>query len=95
MSQSQIDLNEIANNSNLSLTITSSSEENPTDAYIRRSKNIISFVVAMLLILSAFSFCGYIILSKNFSADDKKWATTLAGIIVSAFLGFFFGKNIH
>ena len=95
MSQSQIDLNEIANNAHLNLSITSNAEENPIDAYIRRSKDIVLFSIALFFVLCAFLFCGYVILGKNFSYDDKKWALTIAGSIISAFLGFLTGKNVN
>ncbi len=94
MSQSQINLNDIANNQNLSLSITSNAEENPKDACIRRTKDVVLFSIAIVFVLSAFIFCGYVILSKNFSSNDKKWALTIASSIISAFLGFLTGKNI-
>lgn len=92
---SQIDLNEIANNSNLCISITSNLEENPKDACIRRAKDVISFLTAIILLLCMLAFCGYIILSKDSSLDDKKWATALASSIISAFLGYLFGKTIR
>lgn len=94
MSNSQIDLDDIANNANLNLSITSSAKEDPKDACIRRMKDIMLFSIAIIFVLCVFIFCGYAMLSKNFSYDDKKWATTIAGSIVSAFLGFLTGKNI-
>jgi len=94
MSQSQIDLTEIANHKNLSLSITSNAEENSKDACIRRRKDVALFSLAMLFVICAFVFTGYVILSKNFSTDDKKWAMALASSIISAFLGFLIGKNV-
>lgn len=91
---SQIDINELANNPKLSLSITSNQDENPADARIRRLKDIILFSVTILLSLCIFSFCGYVLISNHFSADDKKWATAIASSIISAFLGYLTGKNI-
>lgn len=91
---SSIDLNEVANNPKLSLSIISNQDENPQDANIRRVKDIVLFFVAIALILCAFVFCAYILLNNNFSDDNKKWATVIAGSIISAFLGFLTGKNI-
>ena len=93
MPQSTIDLEQIANNANLALSITSNAED-PKDACIRRTKDIALFSVAIIFVLCAFLFCGYVILSKNFSYDDKKWATTIASSIISAFLGYLTGRSI-
>jgi len=90
----QIDLNEIANNSNLSLTITSNAEENPIDARLRRIKDLILFAIAIIFTLSAFSLCLYVTFSNNFSSDNKKWAAAIASNILSAFLGFLTGKSL-
>jgi hypothetical protein len=68
----QIDINELANNPKLSLSIISNSSEDPNDAYIRRFKDIILFFVAVAFVLCAFLFCGYVLLNHNSSADDKK-----------------------
>lgn len=90
-----IDINEIANNPKLSLSITSNQDEHPKDACIRRTKEIILFVVIIILIVCAFSFCGYVLLSNHFSSDDKKWAMAIASSIISAFLGYLTGKNTN
>lgn len=92
---STIDLNEIANNPKLKLQISSITQEDPKDAGIRRAKDIVLFVVAVLLILSAFVFCGYLLLNPSSTADDKKWATVIAGSIISAFLGYLTGKHFN
>ena len=92
---SKIDINELANNPKLSLSIVSTREEDPKDALIRRYKEIVLFSVALTLILCVFVFCGYILLSKSVSADDKKWATAIASGIISALLGYVTGKSIN
>lgn len=93
MALNPLDLNEVAPNSPVRLGMTSSTQEDPQDADIRRAKDVMSFGIAMGFVLSVFAFCGYIMLSKDFSAEDKKWATTLAGSIISAFFGYLFGKR--
>lgn len=93
MVPSQIDLNELANNEHLSVTITSNAEENPKDASMRRVKDITLFFLAIFFILAAFAFCVYIILSRSRTPSDKKWAMTVAGGIIAAFLGFLTGRN--
>lgn len=92
---SSIDLNEVANHPKLSLSILSNQDEDPKDACIRRVKEMVLFFVAVILISSAFVFCAYIILGSVFSEDNKKWATVIAGSIISAFLGYLTGKNIR
>lgn len=92
---SQFDINEIANNPKLSLSITSAQDEDPTDAYIRRGKEVTLFLVAIILLICVFSFCGFVLFSHNFTPDDKKWCLAIASSIVSAFLGYLTGKKIH
>jgi hypothetical protein len=89
----QVDLNELANNPKLSLSILSNQDEHPQDAYIRRFKDIILFSTTIILLSCAFLFCGYILVSSNFSSDDKKWATVIASSIISALLGYLTGKS--
>ncbi|MBY0544517.1 MAG: hypothetical protein K2Q14_03090 [Gammaproteobacteria bacterium] len=93
MSESKIDLNEIANNSNLSVSITSMQEEHPQDACIRRVKDIALFIVALLFVIAAFCFGAYLLLSSTSSSDDKKWGMAISSSILSAFLGFLMGKK--
>lgn len=93
MSLSQIDLDEIARNKDIAVSITSNAEENPRDAGLRRAKDITLFVIALIFISATFLFCGYVIIDSNFSADDKKWASVLAGSIVSAMIGYLTGKS--
>lgn len=89
------DINEIVNNPRLSLSITSSKDEHPKDACIRRSKDMALFSVVLVLVFLAFLFCGYLLLNHNSSIDDKKWATAVATSIISALLGYMTGKNIN
>jgi hypothetical protein len=82
----KIDINELIRKSRLNLSITSNQDEHPNDAYIRRFKDIILFSITIILILCAFLFCGYILLSQNFSFD-----TAIATSIISALLGYLLG----
>jgi hypothetical protein len=70
------------------------SQENSDDARFRRCKDIVLFCVSLVLLLSAFAFCAYILLSHRFSADDKKWATAIGSSIITGFLAYLIGKNI-
>lgn len=56
---SNIDLNEIANNQNLKLQISSCHEEHPADAILRRIKDGTLFAMAAIFISSVFVYCGY------------------------------------
>lgn len=94
MSESKIDLNEVANNSNLSVSITSTQEENSQDACIRRVKDIILFSVALLFVITIFCFGAYFLVSSHSSQDDKKWGLAIASSVLSAFLGFLTGKKL-
>jgi hypothetical protein len=92
---SQIDINDLISKSKLSLSITSNHDEHPKDASLRRYKDVALFSVTLILILCVFFFCGYVVLSKDCSIDDKKWATAIATSIISAFLGYLTGKGKH
>lgn len=69
-------------------------QENPDDARFRRCKGMMLFCVSLILLLSAFGFCTYILLSHRFSADDKKWATAIGSSIITGFLAYLIGRNI-
>jgi len=91
----EIDLNELANNDNLRLSITSVPEENPIDAKIRRIKDVVLFSITLILVLSAFAFCAFVLFDAQFSPDDKKWATAISSSIISAFIGYLTGRHLN
>jgi hypothetical protein len=91
---SEININDIANNPNLSLQIVSTQDENPKDAFIRRMKDITLFFIAIFAVLSLFAFCLYMLMSKDFSSEDKKWGMAVASGILSAFLGYITGRKM-
>ncbi|MBS0351871.1 MAG: hypothetical protein JSR33_11965 [Proteobacteria bacterium] len=78
----------------MNLSIETPAQENPDDARFRRCKDMILFFVGLVLLLGAFSFCAYVLLSHTFSADDEKWATAIASSIVTGFLAYITGKNV-
>lgn len=94
MPKSTIDLNKIANSSNLKVSITSIEDEHPKDASIRRIKDVTLFFLIIILTISSFIFCCYVILGNRFNGDEKKWAMTLAGSITTGAIGFVTGKKI-
>ncbi len=89
-----MNINDLIKNDNLDVSIKSVRVEHPKDACARRFKDIMLFIIAMILILVAFIFCGYTLLIGKFSADFEKWAMTIDGSIIVGFLGFLTGKNI-
>ena len=91
---SEIDLNELLKSKHLNLSIETPAQEHPDDARFRRFKDTILFFVALILLLGAFGFCAYILLSHSFSADDEKWATAIASSIITGFLAYLTGRNI-
>jgi len=91
---SEIDLNELLKSKHLNLSIETPEEEDPDDAKFRRCKEMILFFVSLILLLGAFSFCAYILLSHRFSMDDEKWATAIASSIITGFLAYLTGRNI-
>jgi hypothetical protein len=90
---SQIDLNEFANNARFRVSIVSNAEENMQGAQIRRFKDVVLFVTTILFLVAAFSFCGYLLIGRQFSIDDKKWAMTIATSIITGFVGYITGKK--
>lgn len=90
---SQIDLNELAKSHKLELSITASQDENPKDANVRRFKEILLVILCTIMVLCAFTYCGYVLINNHSSSDDKKWAMTIAGIIISGSLGYLTGKK--
>ena len=91
----KIDLNQLANNPKLSLSITSTQDENPIDTRIRHFKEITLFTLTILLILCVFSFCVYLLITPRANSEDKKWAMTIAGSIISALLGYVTGRKLN
>jgi hypothetical protein len=78
-------------------------KETPEDADARRSlaldeashKRRIHFwliILAILLVVVTFIFCGYVLLTGL--PEDKKWASTIATIIVTALCSGLFGVEL-
>ena len=90
---SNIDLNEIVKDPKFTMHISSTQTENPSDANIRRLKDIVLFVMATLFIASAFIYCGYILLRSDSTADEKTWAMSLGTSTITALIGYLTGKH--
>jgi hypothetical protein len=89
-----MNIDDLIMNGTVDVSIKSVKLEHPKDACARRFKDITLFIIAMVLILIAFIFCGYAFLSERFSSDFEKWAMTIDGSIIVGFLSFLTGKNI-
>ncbi|MGE3920561.1 MAG: hypothetical protein AB7F64_06420, partial [Gammaproteobacteria bacterium] len=90
---SKIDINEVASHPNIALSIVSTQSEDPKDAQLRRTKDLITFSVAVVFIISAFIYCGIKAFDSQSSPDDKKWCLTIEGIIIGGLLGYITGKK--
>jgi hypothetical protein len=90
-----MDINDLIKNGELDVSIKSIKAEHPKDACARRFKDITLFIIAIIMILLVFIFCGYALVSGKFSPDFQKWAMTIAGSIIVGFLGFLTGKHIR
>jgi len=89
-----IDLNEIANNSNLEVSIRSEKGENPKDACHRRLKDMILFVTAIIMVLCVFGYCAYLVINQQTSDDSRRWAMATLTMVISGLLGYLLGQKM-
>ncbi len=82
----QASLEDFAKKGNYRLKLETIEEENPKDANIRRTKDLVLFFVALFMILGIFVFCVLVVFSHEYGADEKKWATTALGVIISSLI---------
>jgi cation transport ATPase len=63
----------------------------------KRWREGIAFVAGLCLMLILFGACLWVVLSKNFSTETEKWATTalasILGAVLGAFSGYTYGKG--
>jgi hypothetical protein len=79
---------------NLKVNIASAAEENPTDAKIRRYKDVVLFGVINCIVLSIFVICTCVVLNTSFDSNANRWAMTIDSDIISAFLALLVGKKL-
>lgn len=89
-----MEVSQILGNPEVSISINSNKKEHPRDACLRRVQETTLFFITIGLLLSAFLFCGFILLNDRFGMIDQKWAMTTCGSIISGFLGFLTGKKL-
>ena len=67
-------------------------EQERADADLRRWKDRMLFVVAIVVVLAVGAVCLWILFDPSFSPDDRKWATGLLGLIAGALASHIVGK---
>lgn len=94
MTNNTIDLNEIANNSNLEVSIRSEKGEDPKDARQRRLKDMVLFLTVIIMVLCAFAYCSYLVFTPQTSEDSRKWAMATLTSMISGLLGYVIGQKM-
>ena len=84
----QADLNAFVEKGNYRVKVETIEIENPHDGRIRRLKEIVLFFVALLMVLGIFGFCLFVVFSSTYNNDEKKWATTALGVILSSLITY-------
>lgn len=68
-------------------------ERERLDHWDRRVKGRILFGLVILMVLIVVGYCLYTLTNANASLDDRKWAQTIVGSIITAFIGYLIGKG--
>lgn len=97
----KLDLDDLAKRHNLRVEISPADDpleeefqrnQRELDARFQRWRDVVLFGVGIILTISVSSICLWIAISRNFSADEKKWATSALTLITGAILGYLIGK---
>src|SRR3990167_8289927 len=80
----QADLNAFVEKGNYRIKLETIENEHPKDASIRRTKDLVLFFVALFMVLGIFVFCVFVVFSHEYGNEEKKWATTALGVIISS-----------
>jgi len=67
-------------------------DQQSDDAKLKRMRDVALLGVAVLFILALGTSCLAISVSRETTAEDKKWAWSTLTLITGAVLGFLFGK---
>jgi cation transport ATPase len=63
----------------------------------KRQREGVAFVAGLCLMVILFGVCLWVVLSKNFTTETEKWATTalasILGAVLGAFSGYTYGKG--
>lgn len=75
------------------MSLSVSPAELPWDAAIRRAKDVILFLAALVVLGFFLWFSWEILHNPEASADDKKWASSFIAATLSALTGYLLGKK--
>lgn len=89
----QASVDAVVKKGNYRLKLETIEEEHPQDAKIRRMKDVVLFFIALLIVVSLSAFCIFVIFSHKFNGDDKKWATTFLGVVISSLITHLVDKS--
>jgi hypothetical protein len=67
--------------------------QSETDARLRRWKDAVLFVVALLVMMLLMGVCLWALLNPHTSSEMKDWATHVIMLIIGGFVGFLTGKK--
>lgn len=62
------------------------------DATYKRIRDLILLLFGLLMIVSVFSLCIWILLKENIPSEYKTFAFATIGAIVAGFIGYFTGR---
>jgi hypothetical protein len=97
----QLNLDDYADRHNLRLELITAEtveerifrhKQQSADAKLKRVKDGILLVVAVIFITALGTSCLAISVSRETSVEDKKWAWSMLTLITGAVLGFLFGR---
>jgi D-alanyl-lipoteichoic acid acyltransferase DltB (MBOAT superfamily) len=84
-----IDLNQIANQSNLEVDLKIKTPKSRFDQIVE----LVSLVIISLILLVAISYCFQILTSPQSSPEDKKNAQSTITLIIGGAIGYFVGRT--
>jgi len=102
MDKNRLDLNELANKQDLTVSIASREDPTERDSRLRREeaedthkrrKDLALHAITFAVIATAFAVCAYIILTSPAAAEQNKWATATLTSIVTGLVGYVTGRS--
>ena len=75
-----LDLSPFSDRHDLNLTLNPA--EHPSDAAVRRVKDVALFSVTLIFIVAVGGYCLYVVFARAGSPDDIKWATSMLTAIM-------------
>lgn len=87
----QLDLNNLVHQGELKLSL--KPPENAHDARARRTRDMVTFVVAVSMVAIVFLACLAVLLFGRVSADEQRWLQSALTLILGAAVGAAFKKT--